>query len=143
MSLNDVFYPNLPGNLDVDIRDRAADSILNQPESFFPNEDIEKCPVQNNYRCWNNADDWDYSIHDRQNKTANWALAIAILGTLFLWPLCVFSYCMISDIKKKMGRWHRHYCKVSSAYFFSIFGIFFGIVEWIVLGIGIWTRFRH
>lgn len=95
-------------------------------------------------KCYSNSDDWDFHEHSKNNRKANCSLFIAIISVIFgLWPLCIVSCCMIRKLKNRMGNWHRHWCKVSTAYYLSIFGIAFGLLEWAFGIFLLWKRFHH
>lgn len=95
-------------------------------------------------RCYENSDDWDHYEHDQNNRKANCSLFLVIVSVIFgLWPLCIFSWFMVRKIKKRMGSWHRHWCKVSTAYYLSIFGIIFGIIEWVIAILALYKRYYN
>ena len=130
-------YPNLPSNPE---RDSLLDSSSNDvdPESMRHE--------RGHTRCYNHVDDWDQPEHDHNNSKANWAIALAILGLFFIWPICIISLCLIYDIRRDIiygyRRVHRHWCKVNTAYWLSVFVIIFGIIEWVFFSFGMWARFH-
>jgi hypothetical protein len=58
-------------------------------------------------------------------------LCYALLWTIFgfiFWPSWVVSFIVISPLKKKMSRYSRQYCKVTSIYFISLYGMIIGSI---------------
>ena len=131
------YYPETPS---------APPTSEEQKSLLNPRDPESQRHERGSNRCWHNEDDWDQPEHDHLNSKANWAIVLSIIGLLFVWPICIISLCMISDIRRDLviryRRYHRHWCKVNTAYWLSIFVIIFGIIEWIVFGIGMWERFH-
>jgi hypothetical protein len=114
---------------------------LNEDQNLL-DQDIEN--QQKHTRCYENPDDWSSFEHDRLNSKTNWSLFIAIISSFFgLWPLCIISLCMVRQIKKDLPNWHRHWCKVNTAYYWSLFGLIFGLLEWITGIILLFNKFHH
>ena len=130
-------YPTLPGQQP----EHEQESLLN------PRDPESQRHERGHTRCWHAVDDWDQPEHDHLNSKANWAIVLSIIGLFFIWPISIVSLCLISDIRKDIIRGyrkrHRHWCKVNTAYWLSVFTIIFGVIEWALFGYGMWSQFHH
>ncbi len=69
------------------------------------------------------------------------AFVFSIIG-LFIFPFAIVAYFMICGIKNHMEKYHSSYRRISTIYYLSAFGMVFGSLEIIVLGVEILIHFK-